>query len=398
MKTLFGLLIIILGIGFYYLFNNKENNSDQSQGREDAAPIVKPVEKKTIKVNQSLTVDDYITRRNFKKALDLLDKTDKNLQNDQWKLKKVEVLDGLGQKNEALALLDSILKNVGEGKKPELLRLKASILEENGFKDKSGIVLYQLVTDYPESELTLDAALKLEKVWSSWLKDASKAQQLPQYNKVLAYIMENSLDDASKDRVYKTLERVNARIFFSPNKYEGLVDFHTVKYGEYLSVIAKKHKIYSERIRRINNLKNANDIRSGQNLRIIMGRTTIKVFKSTYTMHVYIQDLFFKRYRIGIGKNNQTPVVATTISKSRAKNPTWTDPVTGRLHGPEDLKNPIGSRWIGLSMGQGYGIHGTREPESIGFDRSNGCIRMLNQEVEELYDYSMVGDEVTIDP
>src|SRR6266566_7776958 len=47
--------------------------------------------------------------------------------------------------------------------------------------------------------------------------------------------------------------------------------------------------------------------------------------------------------------------------------------------------NPIGTRWLGLNR-KGYGIHGTNEPESIGKAASHGCIRMRNQDVEELFE------------
>jgi len=44
-----------------------------------------------------------------------------------------------------------------------------------------------------------------------------------------------------------------------------------------------------------------------------------------------------------------------------------------------------------------YGIHGTIEPKSIGTQASEGCIRMLNEEVEELYSIVPVGTKVIIE-
>ncbi len=46
----------------------------------------------------------------------------------------------------------------------------------------------------------------------------------------------------------------------------------------------------------------------------------------------------------------------------------------------------FGSRWMGLNVPWGkYGIHGTNRPGSIGYRASAGCIRMRNNDVEELY-------------
>lgn len=49
--------------------------------------------------------------------------------------------------------------------------------------------------------------------------------------------------------------------------------------------------------------------------------------------------------------------------------------------------NPLGTRWMGLSIDGGYkyGIHGTNRPWSIGLSASSGCIRMRNKDVEYLY-------------
>jgi hypothetical protein len=45
---------------------------------------------------------------------------------------------------------------------------------------------------------------------------------------------------------------------------------------------------------------------------------------------------------------------------------------------------------------KGYGIHGTNRPTSIGKAASHGCIRMRNQDVEELFELVQVGDEVSL--
>ena len=44
----------------------------------------------------------------------------------------------------------------------------------------------------------------------------------------------------------------------------------------------------------------------------------------------------------------------------------------------------------------GYGIHGTTDPVSIGTQATQGCVRMLNNEVEELFDILPEGTEVVI--
>ena len=68
---------------------------------------------------------------------------------------------------------------------------------------------------------------------------------------------------------------------------------------------------------------------------------------------------------------------------------------TGAVVPPGSPENILGSRWLGISK-ERYGIHGTTEPESIGKQVTAGCIRMLNNEVEELYVIVPSGTKVTI--
>ena len=62
--------------------------------------------------------------------------------------------------------------------------------------------------------------------------------------------------------------------------------------------------------------------------------------------------------------------------------------------------NPLGVRAIYLYDDKGkdtlYRIHGTIEPWSIGLNVSSGCIRMLNENVTELYDLVEVGTKVVV--
>ena len=49
-----------------------------------------------------------------------------------------------------------------------------------------------------------------------------------------------------------------------------------------------------------------------------------------------------------------------------------------------------------LELGDGYGIHGTDQPQSIGQSVSHGCVRMLNEDIERLYPMVAVGTPVYI--
>ena len=57
----------------------------------------------------------------------------------------------------------------------------------------------------------------------------------------------------------------------------------------------------------------------------------------------------------------------------------------------------FGTRWMGLDVPWGkYGIHGTNKPLTIGGASSLGCIRMLNKDIEALYNIVSIGTLVVI--
>jgi lipoprotein-anchoring transpeptidase ErfK/SrfK len=82
--------------------------------------------------------------------------------------------------------------------------------------------------------------------------------------------------------------------------------------------------------------------------------------------------------------------------------PDWRPPTEMRARHPElptfmegGPKNPLGARAIYIG-GTIYRIHGTNEPKSIGKSASSGCIRMLNDDVTELYQFIKPGATVTV--
>ena len=73
----------------------------------------------------------------------------------------------------------------------------------------------------------------------------------------------------------------------------------------------------------------------------------------------------------------------------------------GGLGMPGGPDNPLGARALYLWQGNKdtlYRIHGTNEPWTIGQSVSSGCIRMINQEVIDLYESTPIGTKVVVLP
>lgn len=105
-----------------------------------------------------------------------------------------------------------------------------------------------------------------------------------------------------------------------------------------------------------------------------------------------------KQYPVAIGQAEwETPVGEFTVT-GKQKSPAWEHPITGEVI-PAGSDNPLGSRWIGFWSGDDntqIGFHGTNQESLIGEAVSHGCIRMLNQHIEDLYDYVDVGTRVIV--
>jgi lipoprotein-anchoring transpeptidase ErfK/SrfK len=109
------------------------------------------------------------------------------------------------------------------------------------------------------------------------------------------------------------------------------------------------------------------------------------------------------RYGIGVGREGFTWAGVKTIER-KAEWPDWTPPAE-MIHRQPYLprfvaggpSNPLGARAMYLS-GSVYRIHGTNAPETIGGFVSSGCIRLLNEDVIDLYNRAHVGAKVVVLP
>jgi lipoprotein-anchoring transpeptidase ErfK/SrfK len=124
--------------------------------------------------------------------------------------------------------------------------------------------------------------------------------------------------------------------------------------------------------------------------------------KNTYLYYV-LGDGQAVRYGIGVGREGFSWSGAEKISR-KAEWPDWYPPkdmIERQPYLPRMMAggpgNPLGSRalYLGNTL---YRIHGTSDPSSIGQFVSSGCIRMLNEDVEDLYGRVKIGSRVVVLP
>ena len=180
------------------------------------------------------------------------------------------------------------------------------------------------------------------------------------------------------------------QVFLSPTP-----DTHSVMYevkkGDNLTAIAKAHRVTTGLIQKVNGLPD-DRLNVGKKLKIPTYKISLLVDKSDNTLQLKGDGELLKTYVVATGKNNSTPVGVFKVT-DKLVNPTWYK--AGAVVPPGSTDNQLGSRWLGLTA-KGYGIHGTIEPDKLGQQVTAGCVRMKNEEVEELYSLVPPGTEVTI--
>ena len=109
------------------------------------------------------------------------------------------------------------------------------------------------------------------------------------------------------------------------------------------------------------------------------------------------------RYGIGVGREGFTWSGVRSIER-KAEWPDWVPPpemIQRQPYLPRFMAggegNPLGARAMYIA-GTVYRIHGTNAPSSIGQNVSSGCIRMLNEDVADLYEHVKIGTKVVVLP
>ncbi len=211
-------------------------------------------------------------------------------------------------------------------------------------------------------------------------------------------------------RLRQRLMELADRTIFSREVFgnDPLVETYVVQPGETLTVIARRYKVSPEIIMRINGIRDARRLRAGQRIKVPHGPFHVRIVKHDFRLDLYLQDLFVRSFKVGLGANGGTPT-GTWKVKNRLKNPTYFPPSSSpekRVIPADDPRNPLGEYWIGLEgisgealQAEGYGIHGTIDPDSIGRNVSLGCVRMHNDDVAFVFACVRPGEStVTIVP
>ncbi|WP_170955894.1 L,D-transpeptidase [Cohaesibacter gelatinilyticus] len=128
---------------------------------------------------------------------------------------------------------------------------------------------------------------------------------------------------------------------------------------------------------------------------------TIIVNTNERYLYLVEKDGTARRYGVGVGRPGFEWAGKHKVTR-KAEWPSWRPPAEMRARQPGlpvfmegGPRNPLGARalYLGSTL---YRIHGSNEPWSIGKAVSSGCIRMRNQDVQDLYERVRVGTRVIV--
>lgn len=276
----------------------------------------------------------------------------------------------------------------------------------NGQEPDTKVSLAELSSsDMPVQVLTPNKQQSTEPPPSHLISSIEKAEKLvaEEYfldarNEYLSLLKTTSNPDMIV-RIEKALGKVNIELVMTPRRMPEKQNY-LVKPGNSVDRIAKRFGTTVELTQINNNLANPNLIKAGDRFRVFTGKFALRASKSNNDLLLTMNDSFFKRYSVGMGKYGKTPAGTFKIS-DKIKNPPWWRP-DGREIPFGDPENILGTRWMEIRATgdtedvRGYGIHGTTDESSIGKSSSAGCIRMKNSDVEELFVLIPRGTPVTI--
>ena len=265
-------------------------------------------------------------------------------------------------------------------------------------------------TPTPNAEPPADSpAGKLKQGLALAATEPVKAREL-----LSAAVLSGTLNEPDARSASNALAHISSQLFLTSvfNAGDTTCTQYTIAANDSLEKIIRKQKIGCEwqLVARLNNIKKPESIQVGKRLKLPKGPFSAVVWKRDYRIDICMGEgadrVIVASMPVGLGEANGTPTGAFKVrSGSKLLNPEWIHPVTGQRYAADDPTNPIGEHWLGLegteertSSLKGYGIHGTTDPDSIGQNRSLGCVRLLADDVALVWECLGNGSVVEIRP
>ena len=243
-----------------------------------------------------------------------------------------------------------------------------------------------------------------ESLWAQAGSDPAAAPNAPRMAALFSQVLEAMYNlpgnhDAEAKLVADRLTPLGKALFFSKTRYvddaSGLIGVHVVSPGENPTAIAKTYGMSGEFLNLLRG-KGVTDsgLRSGETLKVVKAKDKggygIHIDLSDYILDLSIGGVFAKRYVISHGAVDSPTPTGRTMLTDRVWHPPWTHPKNKQVYAYGEAENILGPIWLPFDAktlgASGIGIHGyTGADGKMQAQVSNGCVRMQNQDAEELF-------------
>lgn len=176
---------------------------------------------------------------------------------------------------------------------------------------------------------------------------------------------------------------------------------YTVQSGDSMYVVRSRIRGQGLQVdygwmRDFNNKRNF-DLVEGEELKIPTTPLSIQAWRGAQLLAVFSGEFPIRLYEISIGvAGEETPLGNFTVGLEEKDPVYWPKGRAAIPYGNAD--NPLGERWIGFKESPSYGIHGTNSESTIGSRETQGCLRLHNDQVIDLFDLIDQGTAITIQP
>ena len=202
------------------------------------------------------------------------------------------------------------------------------------------------------------------------------------------------------DEVYRKHKVLVDRVVFSPANLRKARS-HPVRKGETLDGIARRYRKQGVNVEGwtlcyMNRISRPNRLRAGVTIKIPVEPIWAKIEKESFLMAVYVGQTIVRLYWVAHGADDKTPIASFTVG-AKLENPDWYAP-DGNVYPFGHPKNVLGKHFVKFAHEsyQGFGAHGTSEPESIRTKASLGCLRLYDADIQEFSRFVPRGSKVVI--
>jgi len=317
-----------------------------------------------------------------------------------------------GRKDLALALHRMLLGPVEEGRRmaEELEGADGVRVSEASFV-KQGLAGGTMVASAPRGDSPLLLAATLARTAAeaeSALASGKNREAALAYGQLILGEVQAPwrAESESLNAWSEALARAQAGYRWNPAGGWSSVDVKVEGGDSLISVRKRALKDHPELLVCAGQIERANAIRGetihpGETLRIPTSRASVLVDLDAHWALYRLGSEVVCAWEVGVGKPGSETPPGEYVVGEKTKEPPWFRP--GHAPVPYgDPENPLGSRWIAWMKPEGgatsLGFHGTKDPASIGEDQSQGCVRMRQAAIEELFEILPKGATVTVQP